>query len=206
LNSSLLVTIGYAIWLILTIYIWIIVIAALVSWFSPDRRSPFVRFLDKVTSPALNFTRRFVRLTFGGLDFTPLLLILALYFIAEVIKLSCYNIGHDAKIYVIFPIIVICLVQMIKSLCWFIFILMIVRIFMSLIQPNPYNPLVLIVYGTTEPLLNPLKGLIPKGPWNLDLKAVLFLAFILLFDIFVLNNILAASVNWGATYGLSRIS
>lgn len=204
MTPGLLISTGYIIWLVITIYIWIIVIAALVSWFSPDRSSPFVRFLDTLTSPALNMTKRFVRLTFGGLDFTPLLLILVLYFIAEVIKLSTYNIGHGAELYVILPIMVICLVQMIKSLCWLIFILMIARIIMSLIQPNPYNPLVLIVYGSTEPLLNPLKGLVPKGPGNLDLKAVLFLAFLLIFDTFVLNNILTASVKWGISYGLSK--
>jgi YggT family protein len=195
------VSLGYIIWLLITIYIWIIVIAALISWVSPNRNSPFVRLLDKLTNPALGFTRRIVRLTFGGLDFTPLLLILVLYFLAELTRLSCFYIGHGAQPLVILPLIVFCLVNMIKSLCWFLFILMIARILMSLIQPNPYNPLVLITYGATEPLLSPLKGVVPKGPSNLDLRAVLFLAFLLLFDVFVLNNIMEVTSRWAARYG-----
>ncbi|MDR2339660.1 MAG: YggT family protein [Deltaproteobacteria bacterium] len=206
MESKTIVLIGYAFWLVVTIYIWVIVLAALVSWFSPDRGSPFVRFLDRLANPALNLVRRVCRLTFGGLDFTPLLLILFLYFIAMLVRLSCLNIGgFGSDAFVIFPLAVICLVEMVKSLCWFIFILMAVRVIMSLIRPSPYNPLVLIVYGATEPLLSPLKDLVPKGPWNLDLKAILFLAFLLLFDVFVLDNILKVSLNWGQTYGLGSL-
>ena len=117
-------------------------------------------------------------------------------------RLSCYSVAGGASGWVILPVMVICLVQLVKSLCWFVFILMIARIVMSLVRPSPYNFLVLMVYGATEPLLQPLKGFVPKGPWNLDLKAVLFLAFLLLFDVLVLNNLLSVAVKWGRTYGM----
>jgi YggT family protein len=202
LQTSALASVGYAVWLAINVYIWIIVVAAVISWFSPDRGSPFVRLLDSLTAPVLNLVRRAFRLTFGGLDFTPVLVIVILYFLAGLIRLGTLNIGHGAQPHVLFPIAIICLVQMVKSVCWLIFLLMAARVVMSLVRPNPYNPLVLIIYGATEPLLSPLKGVVPRGPWNLDLKAVLFLAFLLLFDVLVLNNILAVSVGWGLKYGL----
>jgi YggT family protein len=201
LRTSLLESGGYVFWLLVNVYIWVIVIAAVASWFSPDRGSPFVRLLDRLTRPALRLARRFFRLSFGGLDFSPLLVILVLYFVAELARLSTSAIAHGAQPMVILPIAVICLVQLVKSLCWFIFLLMAVRVIMSLVRPNPYNPFVLIVYGATEPLLSPFKGYVPRGPWNLDIGAVLFLAFLLLFDVLVLDNILKATVNWGSGYG-----
>jgi YggT family protein len=205
LESSLLPAIGNVFWYAVQVYIWIVIIAALISWFSPSQQSPFVRLLDSLTAPALRLTRRVARMSFGGLDFSPLLLILFLYFVGGVVRLSCLSIGSGAKAMVIFPVIVICLLQLIKSLCWFIIILMVIRAVMSLIQPSPYNFLVLVVYGATEPLLSPLRSLVPKGPWNLDLKAVLFLAFLLLFEVLVLNNLLGAAAGWGLRYGMPRL-
>jgi YggT family protein len=205
-QNSLLVNIGWLVWVVIQAYIWVIVISAVISWFYPSRDTPFARLLDRLTAPGLNLVRRAASLTLGGLDFTPLLLILALYFVGGVIRLSCLNIGYGADAAVILPVMVICLVQMVKSLCWLFFILMAARAVMSLVQPSPYNFLVLIVYGATEPLLSPLKGLVPRGPWGLDLKAVLFLAFLLLFDVLVLNNLRDASIAWGLKFGLRSLA
>jgi YggT family protein len=71
------------------VYIWMIIIRALVSWVSPDPYNPIVRFLVLVTEPVLRPLRRLVpphRL--GGLDLSPLLAILALEFIKNGILYS----------------------------------------------------------------------------------------------------------------------
>jgi uncharacterized protein YggT (Ycf19 family) len=77
---------------------------------------------------------------------------------------------------------------------------MIIRVFLSLVGASPYNPLVLVVYGTTEPLLSPLRGLLPKGPGGLDLRALLFLAFLLLFYAFVLVTLIKLTNVWVLSY------
>lgn len=61
-------------------YIWIIIIRALISWVNPDPWNPIVRFLYRVTEPVLRPIRR--RLPWQtGIDFSPILVILALVFL-----------------------------------------------------------------------------------------------------------------------------
>lgn len=61
-------------------YIWIIIIRALLSWVNPDPWNPIVRFLYRVTEPVLRPIRR--RLPWQtGIDFSPILVILALVFL-----------------------------------------------------------------------------------------------------------------------------
>lgn len=63
---------------LLYIYMWIIVIRALMSWVRPDPYNPLVQFLYRITDPALNKVRRYLpnSLWSTGLDFSPLVLIL----------------------------------------------------------------------------------------------------------------------------------
>jgi len=62
----------------LTIYMWIIIIRALLSWVNPDPYNPIVRFLYNVTEPALSQIRRRLPISFGAIDLSPLILILAI--------------------------------------------------------------------------------------------------------------------------------
>lgn len=64
---------------VLWAYMWIIVIRALVSWVNPDPWNPIVRFLYQATEPVLRPIRR--RLPMSGIDFSPMLVILAIYFL-----------------------------------------------------------------------------------------------------------------------------
>jgi YggT family protein len=67
--------VDYVLWA----YLWIVVIRALVSWVNPDPWNPIVRFLYQATEPVLRPIRR--RLPTSGVDFSPMLVILAIYFL-----------------------------------------------------------------------------------------------------------------------------
>ncbi|MBI5682106.1 MAG: YggT family protein [Deltaproteobacteria bacterium] len=65
---------------LLTFYMWLIIIRAFISWVSPDPYNPIVRFLYQVTEPALYSLRK--RMPYiGGIDLSPLILILAIVFL-----------------------------------------------------------------------------------------------------------------------------
>lgn len=66
--------------MIITVYIWIVVISALISWVNPDPYNPVVRFLKGATDPVLYRIRRYLPV-FGGIDFSPFVLILVLFFL-----------------------------------------------------------------------------------------------------------------------------
>ena len=63
---------------IIEIYIWVIIINALLSFVNPDPYNPVVQFLSRITSPAYSFVRRLIRTNYNGLDLAPLVIIIAL--------------------------------------------------------------------------------------------------------------------------------
>jgi YggT family protein len=65
----------------ITAYIWIIIARALLSWVNPDPYNPIVRFLHRVTEPVLRPIRYRLPTLSMGLDLSPLVVILVLYFL-----------------------------------------------------------------------------------------------------------------------------
>ena len=63
---------------LINVYIWVIIIAALLSFVNPDPYNPIVQFLYRITNPAYSFVRRFMRTNFNGLDLAPLVIIIGL--------------------------------------------------------------------------------------------------------------------------------
>jgi YggT family protein len=77
--------IGFVGWL-LSLYSWVIIAAALITWVSPDPRNPIVLFLRQVTEPVLAPVRRLLPpWKTGGLDFSPLIVIVAIQFVERVV-------------------------------------------------------------------------------------------------------------------------
>ncbi|MFA5516355.1 MAG: YggT family protein [Desulfuromonadales bacterium] len=71
--------------MLITVYIYIIVARAIISWVNPDPYNPIVRFLHSATDPVLYRIRRFVPLQFGGIDFSPIILLFGIYLLQRVI-------------------------------------------------------------------------------------------------------------------------
>lgn len=67
----------YALWG----YMWIIIIRAVLSWVNPDPYNPIVRALYAITEPLLSFLRRKFPLMAGSIDFSPIVVILAIVFL-----------------------------------------------------------------------------------------------------------------------------
>ncbi len=80
---------------ILDIYFWIILIRALLSWVNPDPFNPIVQFLEKVTEPVLAPIRRIIPPM--GIDFSPLIAALAIYFIKIFVVGSLYDLSISMR-------------------------------------------------------------------------------------------------------------
>ena len=65
----------------LSLYMWIIIARAVISWVNPDPYNPIVRFLNSVTEPILYPIRRRMPVHLGGIDFSPIIVILAIVFV-----------------------------------------------------------------------------------------------------------------------------
>ncbi len=67
--------------MVLNIYLWIVIIRAVLSWVNPDPYNPIVRAIAAVTDPVLQVVRRRLPVVFGAVDLSPLLVILVIYFL-----------------------------------------------------------------------------------------------------------------------------
>jgi YggT family protein len=77
--SNLLLAIAGALDMVLTLYLFIVFARVVISWVNADPRNPIVRFLYNATEPLLYRVRR-VLPDVGGIDFSPLVVIIAIYF------------------------------------------------------------------------------------------------------------------------------
>ena len=81
--STLFSAISNILHLIITVYTWIVIAAALISWVRPDPSSPVVQLLYRLTEPVYSLIRRYIKTNFSGIDFTPLIVLLALQFLDQ---------------------------------------------------------------------------------------------------------------------------
>ncbi|ACO03159.1 MAG TPA: YggT family protein [Persephonella sp.] len=65
----------------LTVYMWIVIISALITWINPDPYNPIVRFLRGATEPVYRKIRKFIPTYFGGIDIAPLVVIAVIIFL-----------------------------------------------------------------------------------------------------------------------------
>ncbi len=64
---------------VINLYIWIVIIAALISFVRPDPSNPIVQILHRLTEPVMNFIREKIPfVVFSGIDLSPLVVILGL--------------------------------------------------------------------------------------------------------------------------------
>jgi len=80
--------------MLLRAYMWIIIIRALISWVSPDPYNPIVQFLRSATDPLLYRVRRWLPVSFGGIDFSPIVVIAALIFLQAFLVQSLLDLSR----------------------------------------------------------------------------------------------------------------
>jgi len=86
--ANFLMAIGKILNIALTIYMWIIIGRAIISWVNPDPYNTIVRFLYASTEPVLYSIRRRLPIRFGGFDFSPIIAILAIIFLQSFVVRS----------------------------------------------------------------------------------------------------------------------
>ena len=66
---------------IISLYKWVIIIGALLSWVQPDPYNPIVQMIHRLTQPGYNIVQKFIPTVFGGMDLSPVILIFGLQFL-----------------------------------------------------------------------------------------------------------------------------
>ena len=66
---------------VLLFFMWVVIIRAVLSWVNPDPYNVIVRFIHNVTEPVLHPIRSKLPIHFGGIDFSPIVVFLAIIFL-----------------------------------------------------------------------------------------------------------------------------
>ena len=84
--------------MLLTLYMWIVIARAVISWVNPDPYNPIVRFLYSATEPVLYRLRRAFPLYAGGIDFSPILVFVAIIFLQYFLVQSLYDLAQSLRL------------------------------------------------------------------------------------------------------------
>ncbi|MDR2455095.1 MAG: YggT family protein [Deltaproteobacteria bacterium] len=198
-SGNFLIQLGNILSWLINLYCWVVVARILLSWFHPNPQAPVTRFLVRATEPALELTRRLVPLRLGGLDFSPVILLIALNILRFLVRTCLYYLSTGAPAVGLLGLLALGLIQAIMMLTWFFLFIMAARVVISLVNPSPYNPLVMAVMALTEPLVEPLRGKIPaRGPGGIDTRALILVVALYIFQAVVLNNLGGPVETWVA--------
>ncbi len=79
--DALFSSIGVVVLGVISLYKWVIIIGAVISWVQPDPYNPIVQMIHRLTEPAYALVRKFIPTVVGGMDLAPLIIIFILIFL-----------------------------------------------------------------------------------------------------------------------------
>ena len=82
---------------LLNLYMWVIIIRALISWVNPDPYNPIVQALTRLTEPVLRPIRKLVPPYKVGIDLSPLIAILIIIFLDYALIANLKQFGYHLK-------------------------------------------------------------------------------------------------------------
>ena len=81
--------------IVLNLYMWILIARAILSWVNPDPYNPIVNFLYNITEPLMYRVRRILPFQFGGIDLTPMVIIIAIIFLRSFIVSTLHQLANQ---------------------------------------------------------------------------------------------------------------
>jgi YggT family protein len=77
----------------LVFYMWVVIARAVLSWVNPDPYNQIVRIVYNLTDPVLSQIRRRLPVSYGGIDFSPIIVFLCIIFLQNFVVTSLYVMG-----------------------------------------------------------------------------------------------------------------
>ena len=75
--------------IVLNLYFWVVIVAAVLAWVRPDPNNPVVRALRTLTEPVFYRVRKLLPFTYtNGIDFSPVVVLLVIQLINRIVIAS----------------------------------------------------------------------------------------------------------------------
>ena len=137
------------------LYIAVVLIRFLLQWARADFYNPISQFVVRVTAPVLRPLRQIIP-GYGGMDLASMVLAWALK--AVELAVIAGLLGHGGPLLGALAWAVPALLELVIDL--FLFAILI-RVILSWVNPDPYNPAVALLDRLTDPVLSPAQRLLP---------------------------------------------
>ncbi len=155
MNASGVNALTYLVGTLIDLYVAAVLLRLLLQWVRADFYNPLSQLLIKLTNPVLVPLRRVVP-AIGRLDTASVVLMLALEFI------GIWVTGIIASRYLEWPqIIAFGVIKLTMTLLMTYFFLIIVAVILSWVGQGLRHPFIPLVFQLTEPVLRPIRKVIP---------------------------------------------
>lgn len=170
-----------------SLYLIVVLLRFILQLVRADFYNPLSQFVVKATHPLLRPLRRIIP-SIGGLDLSSLVLALLVQMLimALLLLLAYGGIGNP------FLLIVWALVGILGLFLKIFFFALLASVILSWVAPNSYNPGALLVHQLCEPLLSPIRRILPNLG-GLDISPIFAFLAIQLVEMLVVNNLAVMS-------------
>lgn len=150
------------------LYILLVLLRFLFQWLRADFYNPVSQFIVKATSAPLKILRRGIP-SIGGQDTAAivfcLLLIYGKFLLLRLLAVPAIQIGGVmAPVSAVsYPgLFVFCIADLVALILTVFLVAIIIQVILSWINPGQYNPVIGLVHKLSDPVLKPIRKLIPS--------------------------------------------
>lgn len=176
MNGNFASAFSYLVGTLIDLYVAAVLLRLLLQWVRADFYNPVCQFLVKVTNPVLVPLRRFIP-SLGRLDTASVVLMLALEIAGTWIITRISPVVIPIEQVLVFSVF-----KLIATLLWTYFFLIIAMVILSWFGQKLRHPIIPLIYQLTEPVLAPIRKIIPAiaGIDLSPLLAIVAIRFLLL--------------------------
>ncbi|UCJ17971.1 YggT family protein [Pseudomonas sp. MM211] len=175
-------------------YLLIVLLRFVLQLVRADFYNPLSQFIVRATHPLLKPLRRIIP-SLGGLDLASLVLALIVQFVLMALTLMLMGVGVGDPLL----ILVWSIIGVTALLLKVFFFALIISVILSWVAQGSHNPAALLVNQICEPLLTPIRRILPNLG-GLDLSPIVAFLLLNLIDMLVIRNL---AVSTGMFSGLS---
>lgn len=170
-----------------SLYLFLVMLRFLFQLVRADYYNPLSQAIIKLTNPPLKLLRRVIP-GYAGLDW-PCVVLLILVQGLEILLLTLIYTGHPPNIA---ALLVLSLASLLQLCAWMYLFFILIIVVISWVNPGAYNPITVLLYQITDPLLRRARRLLPDMG-GLDFSPMLVMLAIFLF----LSLVVAPLRDWG---------
>jgi len=183
------------------LYILVVMLRLLLQIVRADFYNPFSQFLVKATNPPLRPLRRIIP-GWGGVDIASLVLLFVLQCVA--IVLIALLQGGALESISIAGLLMASIAKLISLLMYIYFFSLIIIALLSWISPGGYNPVTALMSSINEPLLRPVRKILPPAGM-LDFSVFVTILGLVVARMLIMPPLYALSVHLGFPASLLRL-